>query len=190
MRRLSIALLCLGALITGILLYQNRGSLPIDQLRQIIDQLRQIIDPLLEPLKPYIGDAGSIWQAIKDNPLSHGITTIATTAVASIIGKYFIDSIRQQTNSIISEKDKLLQNHTGEIATLETANKTLTDQMENARLKQKKAELQLEKAQATIAQRDEQILKEIQKRIASEQNLTQKTQDKIVEEIEHPTRKH
>lgn len=189
MRRLSIALLCFGAIASGILLAQNRQSLRIDQLREVAAPL---VQPLLQPLTPIFDQVKPIWESIKDNPLSHGLTSIGTASTISLISKYVIDyALRKKdevSNAIINEKDKLLANHTGEIETLTDANKLLTDQTENARLKQERAELKWETAQTTIAE-----LKEREQRLIQERNLAQKALadvDKLKAEIKEERRLH
>jgi len=184
-RRLSIALLLLGALITGISLYHYRESLPIDQLQQIAT-------PLLEPLTPLFDKLTPLWQTIKENPLSHAVTSLGTTATISIIGKYLVDyALRKKDEAhaiITNEKDKLLANHTGEITTLTDANKLLTDQTENARLKQEKAELELAKAKTELTEKNDEIHK-----VIAERNLAQRALadvEKLKEEIKEEGRKH
>lgn len=115
--------LVLGIIIlSGILICLLQGINPLTLLAPHLPQLDAITNPLAHVVTPLLDIVKPIWQSIKDNPISHSVTTLGTTAMVSIIGKYLTDYAlrkKDEAHQLLDEKkDALLANHNGEIEQL------------------------------------------------------------------------
>ena len=184
--RLEAALIIAIAVGSLILLCLVQHINPLTLIQEHLPQLDSITTPLTDLFSPLMDVVSPIWASIKDNPISHSVTTLGTTATVSIIGKYLADYAlhkKEEAHALITqEKDKLLANHNGELAQV-TAQRDqvfeLASQMED-RLKEKDVQItaQLEEIQA-LKDREQQLIRE---RNAALQGLTQETQDAIHEQ--------
>ena len=185
------ALLIIGITVLSIiLLCLVQGINPWTLIQAHLPQLDSITTPLTEIVSPLVDAVAPIWTSIKDNPISHSITTLGTTATVSIIGKYLADYAlrkRDEAHALITqEKDKLLANHNGELTELTKQRDdvfTLATQMKDS-LTEKDIQI--------ASQLDEiQALKDREQKLIEERNAALRIdKQKIVDDITEEVRKH
>jgi len=155
-------------------------SLLYGAVAPIITQLQTTAQSLLA------GPLGLWQQAETQVPwIDDAVKMGGTSALTATIIKYVGGKAKAKLEQTVKQTTSELKNHTSENKTLKEANTqlqeknetilTLTSQLQSG------YEDEIKGLNDQLKAKDEQIQKEIQKRITAEQNLTQKTQDAILE---------
>jgi len=182
---LVLAIIILFCFLVWLLKDTPPFSLLYSAVAPIIAQLQTMAQSLLA------GPLGLWQQAETQIPwIDDAVKMGSTGAIVSAAWRY----LGRKGEALLKKTKSELDNHTSENETLKEANTQLQEKNETilsltsdlqsgyeAKLKTQQTEFD-----AQLKAKDEQIQTEIQKRITAEQNLTQKTQDKILEQ----TRKH